>query len=97
MRRHLAVATISLLASALVLAGATSPVSAQDEEPQQPIWTYFSQSGGTQANLIGGAGNDSLNGGDGDDNIRGVQGTDTIDGGPGTDTCSGESRVNCNP
>lgn len=62
MRRHLAVATISLLASALVLAGATSPVSAQDEEPQQPIWTYFSQSGGTQANLIGKTVNSDLTG-----------------------------------
>ena len=62
MRRHLAVATISLLASALVLAGATSPVSAQEEEPQQPIWTYFSQSGGTQANLIGKTVNSDLTG-----------------------------------
>jgi hypothetical protein len=58
MRRRFAAATITFLAALLALAGAISPVSAAD----QPIWTYFSQSGGTQANLIGKIVNSDLTG-----------------------------------
>ena len=59
MRRHFVAATITLLATLLALAGAlSSPASAVD----QPIWTYFSQSGGTQANLIGKVVNSDLTG-----------------------------------
>lgn len=46
--RRLISASITLLAALLALAGAISPASAD-----QPIWTYYSTSGGTQANLIG--------------------------------------------
>lgn len=48
MRRTLAAATTTVLAALLAVAGAITPVSAA-----QPIWTYYSTSGGTQANLIG--------------------------------------------
>ena len=48
MRRTISAVTITLFAALLALAGAITPVSAA-----QPIWTYFSQSGGTQAKLIG--------------------------------------------
>jgi hypothetical protein len=57
MRRTITAATISLLATLLALAGAITPVSAA-----QPIWTYFSTSGGTQANLIGKTVNSDLTG-----------------------------------
>ena len=61
MRRTLSAATITLLASLLALASTMSPASAQ-EEVEQPIWTYFAQSGGTQANLIGKTVNSDLTG-----------------------------------
>ena len=57
MRRTITAAIITLLAALLALAGAITPVSAA-----QPIWTYFSQSGGTQANLIGKIVNSDLTG-----------------------------------
>ena len=61
MRRSLAAAAICLLTSVLAMSGALSPASAQ-EEVEQPIWTYFAQSGGTQAKLIGKTVNSDLTG-----------------------------------
>lgn len=61
MRRKLSAATITLLAALLAMSGAVAPASAQ-EEVEQPIWTYFAQSGGTQANLIGKTVNSDLTG-----------------------------------
>jgi hypothetical protein len=61
MRRTLSAAIITLLATLLALASTISPASAQ-EEVEQPIWTYFAQSGGTQANLIGKTVNSDLTG-----------------------------------
>ena len=61
MRRTLSAATITLIAALLALASTMSPASAQ-EEVEQPIWTYFAQSGGTQANLIGKTINSDLTG-----------------------------------
>lgn len=48
MRRTLAAATTTVLAVLFATVGLSSPVNAA-----QQIWTYYSTSGGTQANLIG--------------------------------------------
>src|SRR5687767_11200376 len=58
MRRTLSAATFVLLAALLTMIGAITPVSAVE----QPIWTYFAKSGGTQANLVGMVVNSDLTG-----------------------------------
>lgn len=58
MRRTLSAVTFVLLTALVAMVSAIAPVSAVD----QPIWTYFAKSGGTQANLIGMVVNSDLTG-----------------------------------